>query len=70
MNNAAQSEGKIQLAMLELSCLLPKQQVLSSSGCIIKDVSLAYLESRREESVHFIHFYKGEEIFWNMFEDE
>ncbi|KAF3818960.1 hypothetical protein GH733_012377, partial [Mirounga leonina] len=71
MNNAAQPDGKIRLATLELSCLLLKQQVVTSMGCIIKDVHLACLEGAREESVHLArHFYKGEEIFLDMFEDE
>ncbi|XP_065780406.1 protein CLEC16A isoform X8 [Muntiacus reevesi] len=71
MNNAAQPDGKIRLATLELSCLLLKQQVVASTGCIIKDVHLACLEGAREESVHLArHFYKGEEIFLDMFEDE
>ncbi|XP_047289823.1 protein CLEC16A isoform X32 [Homo sapiens] len=71
MNNAAQPDGKIRLATLELSCLLLKQQVLMSAGCIMKDVHLACLEGAREESVHLVrHFYKGEDIFLDMFEDE
>ncbi|XP_045317215.1 protein CLEC16A isoform X10 [Leopardus geoffroyi] len=71
MNNAAQPDGKIRLATLELSCLLLKQQVVASAGCIMKDVHLACLEGAREESVHLVrHFYKGEEIFLDMFEDE
>ncbi|XP_075420405.1 protein CLEC16A isoform X4 [Tenrec ecaudatus] len=71
MNNAAQPDGKVRLATLELSCLLLKQQVLASCSCIIKDVHLACLEGAREESVHLVrHFYKGEEIFLDMFEDE
>ncbi|KAM5198885.1 protein CLEC16A isoform 15-T23 [Hipposideros larvatus] len=71
MNNAAQPDGKIRLATLELSCLLLKQQVVTGAGCIIKDVHLACLEGAREESVHLVrHFYKGEEIFLDMFEDE
>ncbi|XP_007937922.1 protein CLEC16A [Orycteropus afer afer] len=71
MNNAAQPDGRIRLATLELSCLLLKQQVLTSGNCIIKDVHLACLEGAREESVHLVrHFYKGEEIFLDMFEDE
>uniref|UniRef100_A0A8K9X9Y1 C-type lectin domain containing 16A n=1 Tax=Oncorhynchus mykiss TaxID=8022 RepID=A0A8K9X9Y1_ONCMY len=63
MNVAAQPDGKVRLATLELSCLLLKRSVLSSSSsssspahCIIKDVHLACLE--------------GEEIFLDMFEDE
>ncbi|KAM7152191.1 protein CLEC16A isoform 4-T4 [Macrochelys suwanniensis] len=71
MNYAAQPDGKIRLATLELGCLLLKQLVLSKSGSIIKDVHLACLEGAREESVHLLrHFYKGEEIFLDMFEDE
>ncbi|XP_073915215.1 protein CLEC16A isoform X3 [Castor canadensis] len=71
MNSAAQPDGKIRLATLELSCLLLKQQVLTNNSCIIKDVHLACLEGAKEESIHLVrHFYKGEEIFLDMFEDE
>lgn len=40
------ADGKIRLATLELSCLLLKQQVVTNTGCIIKDVHLACLEVR------------------------
>ncbi|XP_056114146.1 protein CLEC16A [Rhinichthys klamathensis goyatoka] len=71
MNQAAQPDGKVRLATLELSCLLLKQSVLSGSQCIIKDIHLACLEGAREESLHLLRrFYKGEEIFLDMFEDE
>ncbi|XP_075755421.1 protein CLEC16A isoform X5 [Pelodiscus sinensis] len=71
MNYAAQPDGKVRLATLELGCLLLKQLVLSKNGSIIKDVHLACLEGAREESVHLLRrFYKGEEIFLDMFEDE
>ncbi|XP_070836941.1 protein CLEC16A isoform X1 [Chaetodon trifascialis] len=71
MSQAAQPDGKVRLATLELSCLLLKQSVLSGSQCIIKDVHLACLEGAREESLHLLRrFYKGEEIFLDMFEDE
>lgn len=40
------ADGRIRLATLELGCLLLKQQVLTSSGCVIKDVHLACLEVR------------------------
>uniref|UniRef100_A0A3Q3K1X6 Uncharacterized protein n=1 Tax=Monopterus albus TaxID=43700 RepID=A0A3Q3K1X6_MONAL len=56
MSQAAQPDGKVRLATLELSCLLLKQSVLSGNHCVIKDVHLACLE--------------GEEIFLDMFEDE
>ncbi|XP_048350285.1 protein CLEC16A isoform X3 [Sphaerodactylus townsendi] len=71
MSCAAQPDGKIRLATLELGCLLLKQLVVSKHGSIIKDVHLACLEGAREESVHLLRrFYKGEEIFLDMFEDE
>ncbi|NXN30414.1 CL16A protein, partial [Nycticryphes semicollaris] len=71
MNYAAQPDGKIRLATLELGCLLLKQLVFSKNGSLIKDVHLACLEGAREESVHLLRrFYKGEEIFLDMFEDE
>ncbi|KAJ7409934.1 Protein CLEC16A [Pitangus sulphuratus] len=71
MNYAAQPDAKIRLATLELGCLLLKQLVFSKNGSIIKDVHLACLEGAREESVHLLRrFYKGEEIFLDMFEDE
>nr|XP_021151414.1 protein CLEC16A isoform X1 [Columba livia] len=71
MNYAAQPDGKIRLATLELGCLLLKQLVFSKTGSLIKDVHLACLEGAREESVHLLRrFYKGEEIFLDMFEDE
>ncbi|XP_015260403.1 PREDICTED: protein CLEC16A isoform X6 [Cyprinodon variegatus] len=71
MNQAALPDGKVRLATLELSCLLLKQSVLSGSHCLIKDVHLACLEGAREESLLLLRtFYKGEEIFLDMFEDE
>uniref|UniRef100_G1RGN0 C-type lectin domain containing 16A n=1 Tax=Nomascus leucogenys TaxID=61853 RepID=G1RGN0_NOMLE len=65
MNNAAQPDGKIRLATLELSCLLLKQQVLTSAGCIMKDVHLACLEVTPSPLL-----LPGEDIFLDMFEDE
>ncbi|XP_029363633.1 protein CLEC16A isoform X3 [Echeneis naucrates] len=71
MSQAAQPDSRVRLATLELSCLLLKQSVLSGNHCIIKDVHLACLEGAREESLHLLRrFYKGEEIFLDMFEDE
>uniref|UniRef100_A0A8D0GCT5 C-type lectin domain containing 16A n=1 Tax=Sphenodon punctatus TaxID=8508 RepID=A0A8D0GCT5_SPHPU len=66
-NYAAQPDGKIRLATLELGCLLLKQLVVSKSGSIIKDVHLACLEVRIISGLFFL---KGEEIFLDMFEDE
>uniref|UniRef100_A0ABM5F0F8 Protein CLEC16A isoform X3 n=1 Tax=Pogona vitticeps TaxID=103695 RepID=A0ABM5F0F8_9SAUR len=71
MNYATQPDGKIRLATVELGCLLLKQLVMTKLRSIIKDVHLACLEGAREESIHLVRrFYKGEEIFLDMFEDE
>ncbi|XP_056263893.1 protein CLEC16A [Pseudoliparis swirei] len=71
ISRASQPDGKVRLATLELSCLLLKQSVLSGNQCIIKDVHLACLEGGREDSLHLLRkFYKGEDIFLDMFEDE
>uniref|UniRef100_A0A7N8Y1U7 C-type lectin domain containing 16A n=1 Tax=Mastacembelus armatus TaxID=205130 RepID=A0A7N8Y1U7_9TELE len=66
MSQAAQPDGKVRLATLELSCLLLKQSVLSGNHCIIKDVHLACLEVQHTRT----HTHTGEEIFLDMFEDE
>ncbi|XP_028310522.1 protein CLEC16A isoform X3 [Gouania willdenowi] len=71
LSQGAQPDSKVRLATLELCCLLLKQAVFSGSRCLIKDVHLACLEGAREESLHLLRgFYKGEEIFLDMFEDE
>ncbi|XP_078274340.1 protein CLEC16A isoform X2 [Rhinoraja longicauda] len=71
MNQSTRSGAIIRLATLELACLLLRQLVLSDGTCIIKDVHLACHEGAREESVHLLRrFYKGDEIFLDMFEDE
>ncbi|KAI4900487.1 hypothetical protein NFI96_018347 [Prochilodus magdalenae] len=68
MNQAAQPDGRVRLATLELCCLLLKQSVLSSTQCIIKDVHLACLEGAREESLHLLRrFYKAS-FFQNILE--
>uniref|UniRef100_A0A8C4V4X7 C-type lectin domain containing 16A n=1 Tax=Falco tinnunculus TaxID=100819 RepID=A0A8C4V4X7_FALTI len=67
MNYAAQPDGKIRLATLELGCLLLKQLVFSKNGSIIKDVHLACLEGAREESVHLLRrFYKAIRVFFML----
>lgn len=49
-NPAHSADGKVRLATLELTCLLLKHSVVSSSGCIIKDVHLACLEVISEKN--------------------
>ncbi|NXK96253.1 CL16A protein, partial [Formicarius rufipectus] len=72
MNYAAQPDGKIRLATLELGCLLLKQLVFSKNCSIIKDVHLACLEVSPQGFMECPRsfFWKGEEIFLDMFEDE
>ncbi|OXB81783.1 UNVERIFIED_CONTAM: hypothetical protein H355_014980, partial [Colinus virginianus] len=76
LNYAAQPDGRIRLATLELGCLLLKQFVCSKNGSIIKDVHLECLEGAREESIHLLQRYckvymqSAGEVFLDMFEDE
>ncbi|XP_014661770.1 PREDICTED: protein CLEC16A-like [Priapulus caudatus] len=66
--------SKVRLATLELCILLLKQLLHTQSDqspCFIQDSHMAWIESAREESILQIrNFYKGEEIFLDMFEDE
>ncbi|NXU09477.1 CL16A protein, partial [Pardalotus punctatus] len=72
MSYAAQPDGKIRLATLELGCLLLKQLVFSKNGRIIKSVHLDCLEVSLQRVIGCpsSFFWKGEEIFLDMFEDE
>uniref|UniRef100_A0A3B4YFX4 C-type lectin domain containing 16A n=1 Tax=Seriola lalandi dorsalis TaxID=1841481 RepID=A0A3B4YFX4_SERLL len=73
MSQAAQPDGKVRLATLELSCLLLKQSVLSGNHCIIKDVHLACLEicfMNKGGGTQYCGLCLTEEIFLDMFEDE
>ncbi|CAN8030413.1 unnamed protein product [Ixodes persulcatus] len=64
--------NKVRLATLEMSILLLKQLVTLDGGeSCLQDVHLAGLEQAREESSLLLrNFYKSEEIFLDMFEDE
>lgn len=64
--------SKVRLATLEMSILLLKQLVTLDGGeSCLQDVHLAGLEQAREESSLLLrNFYKSEEIFLDMFEDE
>ncbi|XP_078456459.1 protein CLEC16A isoform X2 [Lampetra planeri] len=71
LNKAAMPDSRIRLATLELACLLLKQLVSTGAHCTLKDVHRACIEGARQESVALLrNFYKGEEIFLDLFEDE
>ncbi|CAH1795101.1 unnamed protein product [Owenia fusiformis] len=63
--------SKVRLATLEMSLLLVKQLVLAQDRCYLQDRHLACIEGAREEAMLLLrNFYKSEEIFLDMFEDE
>ncbi|XP_066291943.1 protein CLEC16A-like isoform X1 [Branchiostoma lanceolatum] len=61
----------VRVATLWLSCTLVKQLVLSRDQCYLQDRHVAYVEGVREAATLLLRmFYKGDEIFLDMFEDE
>ncbi|XP_022248411.1 protein CLEC16A-like isoform X2 [Limulus polyphemus] len=68
---SCQYNSRIRLATLEMSILLVKQLVLKDGYSFLQDRHLAAIEQAREESTLLLrNFYKSEEIFLDMFEDE
>ncbi|XP_076312191.1 C-type lectin domain containing ema isoform X3 [Tachypleus tridentatus] len=68
---SCQYNSRIRLATLEMSILLLKQLVLKDGNSFLQDRHLAAIEQAREESTLLLrNFYKSEEIFLDMFEDE
>ncbi|KAK6187791.1 hypothetical protein SNE40_005737 [Patella caerulea] len=68
---AAQSSSKVRLATLEVSIKLLKQLVYKDGKSYLQDRHLASLENAKECSTQRLrNFYKSEEIFLDMFEDE
>lgn len=63
--------SKVRLATLEMSIMLLKQLALKGTTSFLQDCHLAALEQACEESTVLLrNFYKSEEIFLDMFEDE
>ncbi|XP_033751151.1 protein CLEC16A-like isoform X2 [Pecten maximus] len=68
---ACQHESKVRLCTLELAIQLLKQLVYTPDKSYLQDRHLACVEAARECSTQLLrNFYKGEEIFLDMFEDE
>lgn len=68
---ACQPSAKLRLATLELSIKLLKQLVYTNGRSFLQDRHLACVENARECSNQLLrNFYKSEEIFLDMFEDE
>ncbi|KAL4240827.1 Protein CL16A [Mactra antiquata] len=66
-----QHGSKVRLATLELSIRLLKQLVYMPGKSYLQDRHLAGIENARECSTQLLrNFYKSEEIFLDMFEDE
>lgn len=71
IEQACQSGSKVRLATLELSIKLLKQLVNKEDRSYLQDRHLACIENARECSTQRLRtFYKSEEIFLDMFEDE
>lgn len=66
-----QYNSKVRLATLQMSLLLLKQLVVKDGTSFLEDRHLAAIEQSREESSQLLrNFFKSEEIFLDMFEDE
>ncbi|XP_049951691.1 protein CLEC16A homolog isoform X1 [Schistocerca serialis cubense] len=71
ISQACQSNSRIRLVTLELSIRLLIQLVMKNGQSFLRDGHLAAIEGAKEESVALLrNFYKSEEIFLDMFEDE
>ncbi|XP_005104406.1 protein CLEC16A [Aplysia californica] len=68
---ACQTGNKVRLATLEMSTRLLKQLVNKEDKSYLQDRHLACIENARECCTQLLrNFYKSEEIFLDMFEDE
>ncbi|ESO85022.1 hypothetical protein LOTGIDRAFT_196246, partial [Lottia gigantea] len=68
---AAQSNSKVRLATLEMTIKLLKQLTFKEDTSYLQDRHLASVENAKERSTQLLrNFYKSEEIFLDMFEDE
>ncbi|GIY14224.1 protein CLEC16A homolog [Caerostris extrusa] len=71
INLSCQYSSKIRIATLQMTILLIKQLAVKGAESSLLDRHLAAIEQSREESTLMLrNFYKSEEIFLDMFEDE
>ncbi|XP_014476432.1 PREDICTED: protein CLEC16A isoform X3 [Dinoponera quadriceps] len=68
---SCQTNSKVRLVTLELTIKLLMQLMISEGHCLLRDSHLAAIEAAREQSTSLLkNFYKSEDIFLDMFEDE
>ncbi|XP_054722347.1 protein CLEC16A homolog [Uloborus diversus] len=68
---SCQYSSKVRIATLQMTLLLLKQLAVRGTESFLLDRHLAAIEQCREESTFLLrNFYKSEEIFLDMFEDE
>nr|XP_034180356.1 protein CLEC16A homolog isoform X2 [Osmia lignaria] len=68
---SCQTNSKVRLVTLELTIKLLIQLVMSDGQNTLKDTHMAAIEAAKEQSTSLLkNFYKSEDIFLDMFEDE
>ncbi|KAK2575126.1 hypothetical protein KPH14_008845 [Odynerus spinipes] len=68
---SCQTNAKVRLVTLELTIKLLTQLVMTEGQSVLKDSHLAAIEAAKEQSTALLrNFYKSEDIFLDMFEDE
>ena len=68
---SCQTNARVRLVTLELTIKLLIQLVMSEGQSMLKDSHLAAIEAAKEQSTSLLkNFYKSEDIFLDMFEDE
>ncbi|CAL7934964.1 unnamed protein product [Xylocopa violacea] len=68
---SCQTNARVRLVTLELAIKLLIQLVMSEGQSMLKDPHLAAIEAAKEQSTSLLkNFYKSEDIFLDMFEDE
>lgn len=68
---SCQPNAKVRLVTLELTIRLLMQTVMHASSSYLQDCHLAAVEGAKEESSSVLrNFYKSEDMFLDMFEDE
>ncbi|XP_039256461.2 protein CLEC16A-like isoform X1 [Styela clava] len=71
LSTSVKKDSKVRLATIGLSCLLLKEIGLKNDKCILLESHLTCIEDSRNESMNNLHpFYKEEEMFLDILEDE
>ncbi|XP_050448074.1 protein CLEC16A homolog [Cataglyphis hispanica] len=68
---SCQTNTRVRLVTLELTIKLLTQLTVSEGQCLLQESHLAAIEAAKEQSTSLLkNFYKSEDIFLDMFEDE